>query len=241
MRTSTLIAFFLFSFVFVHGQVWIELGGKASYGLTGYYNSNIADDNSQEYQLQGALSYGGVLGLNFGENHGLNVEALLLKNEQTVNFLDILELRQANTLIWETLDFFLLYRFYTERGAYVEVGPKFSMVQTVEQNVAAFGGDKIEDRYNENYYSAALGFGGFIAGSRAFTLKLGIRLEYALTDLVADEGESFNYPAPYTQFENDATTSPYRASVGLELSFGLGGIAKSVCGRRVFMFGTRYR
>ncbi len=241
MRTLLFTLCCLFICLSGKSQVWLELGPKANYGLTGYYNSNIADDKTQEFELQASLSYGAALGLNFGSHNGINLEAMLTQNEQTINFTNLLGMRQNNILSWETIDVFLLYRFYTDRGAYLEVGPKYSLMQSVEQSVVAFPADIPEDSYNENYISAALGFGGFIMGSRAFTLKMGLRLEYAMTDMVTAGGSDVGYPTPYTQYDGEANTSPYRASIGLELSFGVGGIARSVCGRRSFMFGNSYR
>lgn len=241
MRTLFPMVFLLFFCHLSKAQAWLELGPKVSYGLTGYYNSSVASDDRVEYQLQAAIAYGGTVGINFDDFGGFNLEALLTQNEQTVNFLDIVGTRVDNNLSWETLDLLLLYRFYSDKGGYFELGPKMSIIQGLEQSIGSIQQSDIEETYNENYFSGAVGFGGFIAGSKAFTLKLGIRVEYAFTDLVSDNGKDLGFPAPITSFINDSNTSTYYASVGLELSFGIGGIAKSVCGRRVFLLGSPYR
>ncbi|MCH2080954.1 MAG: porin family protein [Saprospiraceae bacterium] len=241
MRILFPLVLLLFSYHLSNAQAWLELGPKVSYGFTGYYNSSIAADDRVEYQLQATMAYGGTVGVNFDDFGGFNLEALLTQNEQTVNSLDILNTRIDNSLNWETLDLLLMYRFYSDKGGYFELGPKMSIIQTVEQTIGNNQVIDAEESYSENYFSGALGFGGFIAGSKAFTLKLGIRVEYAFTDLVSDNGKDLGFPTPITSFINDSNTSPYRASVGLELSFGIGGMAKSVCGRRVFLFGSRYR
>lgn len=241
MRTIFPVVFLLFFCHLSKAQAWLELGPKVSYGLTGYYNSSVASDDRVEYQLQAAIAYGGTVGINFDDFGGFNLEALLTQNEQTVNFLDIVGTRVDNNLSWETLDLLLLYRFYSDKGGYFELGPKMSIIQGLEQSIGSIQQSDIEETYNENYFSGAVGFGGFIAGSKAFTLKLGIRVEYAFTDLVSDNGKDLGFPAPITSFINDSNTSTYYASVGLELSFGIGGIAKSVCGRRVFLLGSPYR
>ena len=81
----------------------------------------------------------------------------------------------------------------------------------------------------------------FLQERSFFTIKLGIRLEYAISDFVSDQGQKDGYPTYYTDFEPYTPSHPFRASIALGINFGLGGIAKSVCGQRRYIFGTAYR
>ncbi|GJM32366.1 MAG: hypothetical protein DHS20C18_13670 [Saprospiraceae bacterium] len=222
-------------------QLWLEVGGKAMFGLTGYLNSNIANDNSHEYKLNTALTYGGVVGLNIGDHSGINIEALFTKHQQDITFLDNLVGENfVNSLEWDALDLYLLYRFYTNGGAFFELGPKMTAIREIDQT---FGPTRLdtEGKYEDTYYSAVAGLGSFLFGSEISTFKIGMRLEYALTDMVSSEGEKDGFPAFYRSYDSYKPTNPFRATIYLELSFGVGGIAKSTCGRRGFVFGSRYR
>ncbi len=239
-KISHLCALLFLSVSSLHAQLWLEIGGKASYGLTGYYNQNILNDRQHDFSLNAGLSYGGVIGLNIGDYHGINVEGLLATHQQNVSFKnELLDLN--NSLQWETLDLYLMYRYYSEGGAYFELGPKLSKIKQVEQTISAENPLDVKSLYEDQYVSAALGLGGFLAGTEIFTLKLGIRLEYAFSDIVNEMGQTAGQPAFYKPFETYTPTRPLRASVGLELNFGVGGVAQASCGRRRLMFGSRYR
>lgn len=237
MISLSILCFAAFS---ANAQVWFELGPRVNYGLTGFYNSNIIGDDAHDYQLSGGLSYGGVLGINFGENNGLNLEGLLTTNKQKVSFRDPVLGPFDASWEWETIDILVLYRYYTDGGAYFEVGPKASIVNSITQE--ANGIDiPTENAYSDLYFSGVGGLGALLAGSEVYSLKMGLRLEYALTDLLDNQTDVPDYPAVYTRYESEAGTYPFRATIGLELTFGIGGVAKSTCGRRGFVFGSRYR
>lgn len=239
MRKITCILFALMMFSTLKAQVWLELGGKAGFGLTGFLNDNLINDARHNYELNTAFSFGGVLGLNFGEYHGLNLEALSITNQQNFEFLDLGDKTRMG-VEWKAIDVFLMYRFYAQGGAFFELGPKYTSVRSVEQSegMVRF---RVDDLYETEYFSAAAGFGGFIAGSEVFTVKLNLRFEYALQDFVSQQGVDEGYPAYYQPFESYSESRPFRASVGIEINFGLGGVAQSACGRRRFIFGTGYR
>lgn len=225
-----------------HAQVWLEAGGRAGLGLSGYVNKNLFNDDQHDYSFDLGLVYGPVVGLNFGDYHGLTLELMLAQNQQQLSYHGdtTAERSPHNTLIWKTSEFNLLYRFYTDQGAYIEIGPKLAHVRSVKQS---YGADRLEvdTKYNDSYYSAILGFGAFLAANETLTLKLGLRGEYALSDLVSEEGKKDGFPAYYKTFDSYTPTKPLRVSIGLELTFGIGGVAKAGCGHRNLVFGTQYR
>lgn len=239
-RTITLLIFFIFCAWSATGQLWFELGGKAMIGPTGYYNKNIFDDKDHNYRVNFTFSYGLAAGLNLGELHGFNLEGLLAKHQQEITFKEGGENRN-NRLQWESIDWYVLYRYYPESAVFFEVGPKLTTVRTFDQTYDLQRVEDVAGNYNAHYFSAVAGLGGFLAGSEVFTLKSGIRLEYALSDLVSAEGMDEGFPAFYTSYNTYTQTRPFRAAFYLELNFAIGGIAKMVCGRRRFVAGQRYR
>jgi hypothetical protein len=220
-------------------QLWLEVGPKATFGPSGYFNSTIANDNQHDYSLNLAFNYGGVIGLNIGDYHGINIEGLLGTYYQNVTYLGD-DGPRRNSLEWEVTDLYLLYRYYPESGYYFELGPKYTFVNERQQT---FGVDFVETKglYEDNYVSAVAGLGAFLAGSEVMVIKAGLRFEYGLTDLVSPEGMSSGFPAYYANLTDLGTTNAYRISFGLELSFGVGGFAQGACGRRGFITGGRYR
>jgi len=72
-------------------------------------------------------------------------------------------------------------------------------------------------------------------------IKSGLRLEYGLTDFVSADGIASGFPSNNSGLADPGKTVPFRVSFGLEISFGIGGIAQASCGRRGFMLGGGYR
>lgn len=220
-----------------HSQVWFEAAGKVAYGYAGFLNSNIMDDDRVNYKLSPGLSYGGRFGINFGYYNGVSFEALLADNTQkfevagqngglTVNY----------DINWKALDLYLLYRLYGQK-TFLEVGPKLSQLRSISQSPAPDGVELVKGEDYQDYWSAALGFGTYIFGVYNFSLMLGARFEYALTDLVGDRGIEKGLPLhTLPVYENYKKSSPYSVKIALEFNFGLGYFAKAACGQRGFFF-----
>ena len=223
----------------VNSQVWLELGVKGMMGMTGFYNKNIVDDSRHDSQFGLGLSVGGVAAINIGDYHGINIEVLSATHHQSMSFRGDDGINNTINIEWKSTDAYFMYRWYRDNGAFLEVGPKITYVNEVQQS---FGTDwsKVNDKYASRYTSAAFGVGGFVTASPVLTIKTGIRAEYALTDLISDQGKMEGYPAYYTTFDSYKETRPFRAGFYLEVTFGVGGIAKSMCGSRGMILGTKY-
>jgi hypothetical protein len=244
MMQKITIALFMFFAVFsseLKAQFWLDIAGKGGIGLGGYYNSNMWNDRNHNNKFNMSYAYGGRVGLNFGEHNGLMLEGIINNSQQ--EFLHkVGNDRFPNVTSWQTLDLWALYRF-NNTGSYLEIGPGMSMLRSIEQT---YRGLPLESQgfYNERMYSVAGGFGGFIAGSSVFTLIAGVRLGYTFTDMLNESsvsGVTQAPPAAYQQFDKYSAINPFFAQFTLELSFGIGGVAKAQCGRRSYLFGSRYR
>lgn len=226
--------------LFVSAQTWFEIGPRAGINVNGYYNGNIANDDAHDFTLEKALSYGLTAGLNFGDNHGINVEWMFADNIQQITYYGDSTGNVINKLKWKTREINVLYRLYTYGGAYVELGPQFSHVrqltQTYDNEPVAVDGE-----YEDNFISGIFGVGGFLAANEVMTLKIGLRAAYGITDFVSAKGKEAGFPTYYAPYATYKPTRPFRIGISLEMSFGVGGIAKTQCGQRSLIFGTKYR
>lgn len=221
-------------------QTWFEIGGRGMYGITALYDSGITDNDNHTMNLNTGFSYGPTLNVNFGDKHGIAAEVLFANAEQSWD-VDPIGINSAftNTLNWESTDLYLLYRTKS-RGAYLELGPKYSMVNMVEQTREINGNKSKSDvsqYYADQHLSAVLGFGMYLAGSKAFTLTLGFRLEYSFADFTSDEGVDLNVPIEYDPTYERNSLNNINAMGALELRIPIGGVAKAGCGQRRFIFG----
>ncbi len=222
------------------GQVWFDIAGRGGYGFSGFYNKNVWDDTEHNNGFSTGYSYGGKLGINIGEHNGVMLEANIMNGVQEFTY-KANNLRTPNVTEWQTLDLNALYRF-NNVGSYLELGPSMSLVRSVNQS---FGGVQLDNSnaYTERYFSAMAGFGGFITGNEFFTLIMGLRLGYCLTDMLAPDAKNLPNPPPatYKTYDSYSAIQPFFAQFTVEISFGIGAIARANCGRRTYLFGSRYR
>ena len=241
MRKMLFPALFVLLFTInAKAQLWMEIGPKATFGPSGYFNSTLANDSKHDYSLNLAYSYGAALGLNIGDRHGLNFEALTGTYFQDLTFRPNTGTSIRNSLEWEVVDLYALYRYYPESGMYLEVGPKYTLINEISQT-SGIDPVPVEGQYEDSYLSGVLGIGAFLSGSEALVFKAGLRAEYGISDLVTAYGMANGFPSIDSDLADQGDTVPFRISFGLELSFGVGGIAKGACGRRGFVLGSRYR
>ena len=237
------VLIFLASLQKTSAQVWFDIGAKGAWGLTSLYNKNVSDDRLYKYKLNTGYRYGGKLGINFGDHHGIALEGLFANNNQkweystTAKNPNGVDTLFRNSLNWKSLDMYVLYRYMNDR-AFIEIGPRFSKINKIAQtdsklpNVADVSGF-----YTPKLLAACFGFGGYLGGSNTFSTQLGIRIEYAFTDFISVGGQNQGYPNPirsaasYTTYKS---SNPLSAQVSLEFNFGVGGYAEAACGRRGF-------
>jgi len=210
-------------------NTWFDIGLNFAYGPTFQLNKNIGDSRSYEHQFTMGKSYGAKIGVNFGQFSGLHVVYNLAEGKQDYELIDVLQQDQTLNYTWNTHDIMLLYR-YSGYGAYVEFGPKYSIIRDVTQTIGGAGTTDVTVGFTD-YTSAVLGFGSYIAGSDVVTLNLGIRLAYSFTDMISEEGMALRLPETtlvegFSQYES---TNPISAMLNVELSYAFGRIAKRSC------------
>lgn len=225
---------------FVNAQkvyAWMDAGAKVGYGLTGLVNTNLFDDKNYEYHLSTGLCYGGKIGLFIGLYDGVTVDALFSNSKQEFDF-NVGSNNYAHTIEWKNLDLAVLYRMQKD-GIYIEIGPQFSFVNKVTQTNPLDPETDIKKYYSKNYISGVFGIGGYVFNYETFTTMLGIRLGYAFTDMVSDDGKNANYPTPKSPaqpYSSYKGTYPAFVQLNLEFNFALGYYGRSACSKRSTFF-----
>ncbi len=217
---------------------WWDCGIKAAYGLTGFYNAKLVDDKNYSYHLNSGYGIGAKFGSYFGLNNGITFDFMYSGSKQGFDY-NVNGATNDHDIKWKNYDLALLYR-YQSNGAYIELGPMYSIVNKVtnEDNNDPENTD-VSKYYNKKYYSGIFGVGGYLAGYETFTLMLGLRLGYAFSDFVNDDGKALNFPTPKQAAltAKDAKTNPAFVQLVLEGNFALGYYGKTSCSKRAHMFG----
>ncbi len=227
----------------IHAQgVWIEVGAKGNYGLSFLYNKNLANSELFDYSFTSGKGIGGKLALNFGATHGVSIEGLFNQLSQEYSYSTATGRINSNTIDWDNIDLYLMYKNYTGRF-FFELGGAFSSLRQVDQFDNGLTFNDVSDYYQDNYLSGAFGVGGNVAGSGIFSLGIGLRFTYAITSMLNEKGEQANYPVPAVLGNTSATPSPSRpafAAIVVELNFGVGYFAKPACQKRLTKGSKRY-
>lgn len=232
LKAISMVVVFFFS-VQAYGQksiVWFDIGLKAQYGATGFYNSAIGNSNAYDYKIPTGYGIGGKLGINFGYS-GIAIDVMRSTASQTF---DITGTGGIGTVNWNATDIYVLFRNAKNLG-YFEIGPKISFVKKVEDDLE---GGTLTDRtsdYNKTNFSGVIGFGANIMGNDGrFSGILGLRFEYGVTDFVSPGGEVNNAPLRNAAVYTDGYKKSNVAFAGVvfEVNWGVGYVGKAQCGAR---------
>ena len=234
-RTIISLLAFLFCLNLNAQEFWFEAGLKGGGGLSFLYNKNIVDDSNWDYALTPMYGVGAKFSCNFGPYHGVFFEGLYNKSGQDWTYNIATSTNDFDYSVeWQSIDLYVLYRGIRNR-AYFEIGPRYSLIQKFEQT-ALMGTTETTDFYESSYFGAALGFGGYIAGSETFSVGIGMRLNYGFGDIVNDkglaEGNGFPNPVKDIAYETEEKTNIMFAQFLVEFNFGVGRFAKTACSER---------
>ncbi len=210
---------------------WLDAGAKVSAGSGMLYNNNLINDRSIDPAFASVYGFGGKFGFNFGQFHAITVDALYSSVSQTNGLVDDGIPLTERKVSFNAVDFYGMYR-YNRNLNYVELGVKYSLYQRFLQTIDGGTANLADDLYVDNMLSPVLGFGYYMFNADSFTANLGFRLSYGINDILSEQGAqtaAFTSPIEYDTY---ATTNPAFFEVVLELNFGLGQYAKSVCGKR---------
>ncbi len=237
--TTTLLALGLICTAAHAQSTWFDIGVNFSYGPTALLNSNLLNDSDFDYKINSGQRFGVKLGINNGKYSGFHILYNFANSNQEFTFRsDLVVGDQPVAYNWRNHDLMLLYR-YSGRGAYIELGPKYSIVSAATQDFANQTDIDISGALRDNI-SGVFGFGSYLAGSDVVTLSLGMRIHYAFTDWVADDGRGARVPETASvTYPEYAKTTELSAQFNIELTYAFGKLAKTTCtGRnKLILFG----
>ena len=213
---------------------WFYIGAGGGFGNSMFFEKHFFEGiEITASAFNPIYSYYGKFGVGFPFNMGLayeyNGQTLSQKYEVTSNVI-------ADTTYKEKIDLktsghAILIRGGSPSSGYVEFGPRFS---TITSHPAFTTGNK----YNEKYISMEFGFGGPLYYHEAFDVSLGIRLNYALTNIMQDEHYPYAGPMYNTSsYEKVYPTNPFTFNLRLEMHWRIGYFRKAKCDGHVeFLF-----
>lgn len=209
------------------GQMYFDAGIKGAYGPTFLYNKNVYDDGQYDAVLNSGYGFGGKLGVHFNSQHGITFDYINATSRQEF---DVRGTSSTNRFTWKHHDLLLLYR-YSGNGAYIELGPKLSLMSDVNEQFNGSDSD-VSRNFVKNYKSAVLGFGSYLAGNELLSIQIGVRLHWSLDDIVSDDGRTAGYPTPLAVYPTYQKSIPSAGQVMLELNYAFGRFAKTSCSHR---------
>ncbi|MEP6648192.1 MAG: hypothetical protein ABJC12_13965 [Saprospiraceae bacterium] len=221
--TLFMMAFFAMS---VHAQWWFDGGIKGDYGPTLMFDHNVFDHGSYKHKITTGTAIGGRLGFNYGYHVGLSVEYASAVSRQDFNF----HSEVYNKFKWKHNDWAGLIR-YSGNGAYIEIGGEYSKIKSVElKNVDVASIQDVTADFSKNYKSGVFGFGSYLLGGGLVTVNLGIRLHFAVDDMVSTTGKANGFPIVYEALKHpEKKTLATAAQLHLEANVAFGRFAKSAC------------
>ncbi len=207
-------------------QWWFDAGVKGAWGATGMSDDNVFDDADYKHKLSSGTSFGGRLGINYGYHVGLSLEYAGATSNQQFNYQSQ---SPFNTFQWKHNDISTLFR-YSGNGAYIELGAKFTTITGVELDNVNTGIMDVTGDFEENYTSGIFGFGSYLMGSDLLSVNLGVRIHWALQDMVNEAGKANNVPIIVEQLKDPSVkTLAAAVQLQLEVNYAFGHFAKEGC------------
>lgn len=217
---------------------WFYMGAGGGFGNSMFFEKHFFEGvEITANAFNPSYSYYGKFGVGFPFNMGLVYEysgqTLSQKYEVTSNVVPFKGENYTEQINLKTSGHTIMIRGGSPSSGYVEFGPRFSTVTSKP----AFTG---QNAYSEKYISGEFGFGGPLYYHEAFDISLGVRLNYALTNLMEDDHYPYAGPKYNTSGYSDLyTTNPFSFNLRLEMHWRIGYFRKAQCDGHIefLMFG----
>ena len=226
--TITFLLVFSLSYA-AQSQWWFDAGIKGAWGPTLMSNQNVYDDSDYKHDITTGTSFGGRLGFNYGYHVGLSLEYAGATSNQDFEYNGDL----YNSYQWKHNDITGVFR-YSGNGAYIELGAKYSNINSVERTQAGVSQpfDDTDD-FSDSYTSGIFGFGSYLMGSELLTVNLGVRFHWGFDDMINAQGKENNQPIIVEPLKDPSVkTHAAAAQLQLEVNYAFGRFAKTACSDR---------
>ena len=210
---------------------WFNLAIRGGYGNCILINNNILDDSNIDIDyLSPSYLFAGRIGINFEQGFSIVVEVMSSSFGQKYYILSDSS-NYTKKLTIKSFDKLLLLRAQGETGGYFEVGPKFSEITWVaETNTIPTDKTNTIENFSKNHFSLVLGIGGGIVYHQNFDINMGIRISYAITNIMADGDYPINDGIYDTSgYSSYSTTNPLTAQIILEFNWHVGYFTTAKC------------
>ncbi len=214
-------------------QSWLDVGLKGGYGANLLYNKNFFDDGTFTPKVSFGYMYGGKIGMNINSSHAITIDigssvfsqsfAYSLKNP------DSTKTDYIRKVGFNSLNFLLMYK-KTANSSYIEIGPQFSLVTkaSYSDNSPLVQPSSFDVSANlvPSYFSAVVGFGGYLMGTDDFGVSFGVRVAYCFNDIISSTGQLNNFPS-VVKYPTYKPSNPVSAMFVLSFDYDLFYIAHS--------------
>lgn len=185
-------------------QKGFQAGIKGSINSTWLFNELVSDaGDNLDYASSFGPQFGAQFAYMFDDNAGISLDVLMATVKQNYKFrtsdpiLNVSASYEGNDEL-KAIDLPLLFRYHSDGGLYFEVGPQYSIVNSIESTVDAytlsapgislqFGGGTTEVKSTKNYISAVLGLGYTADLSEKLFLNMGLRFAWGLGDVYDED------------------------------------------------------
>ena len=173
-----------------------RIGVKGTFYSTWLFNTNIADQQELvDYAATFSPSFGITTALFFTDNLAASLDVLYAANNQKLHPADG-DAYESITRV-NYLDLPLLLKISSDGGAYVEIGPQFSLLMGANEDFTTnpslpsnYTKKEVKDDFNSFVLAPILGFGVDVQANDNLYINIGLRFGYGVNDVTKEFSES---------------------------------------------------
>ncbi len=207
---------------------WVNITTKGSILTSNATNGNFEDDQNVYFgYMNPGYNIGGQIGANWGGGFGFAFEGLFTQSSQKYEITQGV-VKYEKTIHYRTFDKFILLRSIAEKGSYMEIGLKFTkVIKAWEKNTidTPFG---IYKSYfsSKQRFGIIFGFGVNIFFTPVYSLNLGSRVSYTISDIMDGEHYLIEDGVYQKNYNSYAMTNPALLEITLCMNFHIGDLEK---------------
>ncbi len=219
---------------------WFSFAAKAGFGNSVFLNIDHIDDGNVDLNYFSlSQSFGGRFTFTYGDHLGIGSDLLFSTYNQTYSINNNGILYDKDVKI-KAVDFLPFFRYSGLTGGYVELGGKFTRINSVTETNSIqenfYPVNNIMNNYEPKFTSVVLGFGFAVYKNERIDVNLGARMAYSFTDLTPDYNitdDGFYLP----DYVKSSPTNPVSVQAIIELNYFFAFWGDANCGRgRLMLF-----
>ncbi len=217
-------------------QTFMQVGALGSFNSTWLFNKNVSDKgDDQDFAAGWGHNFGLCYGFYFNENIGIEINGLIGLNSGA--FTGVLDTNKTynSEISYSSIDIPLMFKYVGKSGAYLEVGPQFSILGTFNYgfkqsyydfntglNVNNDTSYAVTNFFKTSSIAAVLGFGINIKFTDALHLRTGLRFSYGLTDLKGVDALGVPFANFFSYKDGPLKTNAMAGGILIGLTYSIG-------------------